>query len=127
MEGVKNSVYFSFRKLSCMRKVPAMILLILFTTMQYGKLLSYWNCKVTNSSDPKAVQCDCEKILTDTGDEDDATLLARVSKTEIIQEYYGDASVLTERMSLLITKIFFAPEAFFGSQFTHDIFSPPRQ
>lgn len=69
-------------------KIPATVLLILFCTMQYGKLISYWNCKVTNSSDPVAVQCDCEKILTDTNGDDDSNVMARVQKADKAWDFY---------------------------------------
>ena len=59
-----------------------------FFAMQYGKLIGYWNCKVTNSSDIRTVQCDCEKILTDDSGDDDDNLLARGQTNEKIEEWF---------------------------------------
>ena len=46
-----------------MNKLIATFFLMSFAVVQYGKLVSYWNCKITKSSDPQVVKCDCEKIL----------------------------------------------------------------
>lgn len=77
------------RPVTEMRKTTAILFLILFSTIQYGKLISYWNCKITNTSDKRAVQCDCEKILTDTNGDADSNLLATVRVTDKIEEWYN--------------------------------------
>lgn len=66
--------------------------------MQYGKLIGYWNCKITNTSDISAVQCDCEKILTDANGDDDDTLLARGQTSEKIEEWFNPyTSIIPEK------------------------------
>jgi hypothetical protein len=57
--------------------------------MQYGKLIGYWSCKITNTSNIAAVQCDCEKILTGTTGNDDDNFLARGQTTEKVDEWFN--------------------------------------
>ena len=57
--------------------------------MQYGKLISYWNCKIINTSDAKAVQCDCEKILIDTTGDENATILVHMHVKDKIEEWFN--------------------------------------
>ena len=47
-----------------MRHVIAIVCLSIFFTMQYGKLVSYWRCKINAAV--SAVHCDCEKIMNHT-------------------------------------------------------------
>ena len=46
-----------------MRKAIAILCLAIFFTLQYGKLVNYWQCKI--SAVIAVVQCDCEKLMTD--------------------------------------------------------------
>lgn len=70
-----------------MQKIIAIIFLMIFSVTQYGKLIDYWNCKITNSSDTRAVQCDCEKILIDTNGDADATVFARMNLNDKAEDW----------------------------------------
>ena len=86
-----------------------MFFLILSFAVQYGKLISYCNRKVTNSSDIGAIQCDYEKILTDTNDGDDDSLLSRGQATEKIDEWFNRyASLIVSPKYFNITGSFFS-------------------
>jgi len=47
-----------------MRKLTALICLIAFFALQYGKVVSYWHCRVVNTITTTA-SCDCEKNYAD--------------------------------------------------------------
>ena len=51
-----------------MRKLIAIVCLTTFFALQYGKLVSYWHCKV-NAAIAQAI-CDCEKLLIDVHKDD---------------------------------------------------------
>ena len=54
-----------------MRKLITIICLIAFIALQYGKVVSYWHCRLTAPPN-----CDCQKTLTGhTGKDHDATPL----------------------------------------------------
>lgn len=95
--------------------------------MQYGKLISYWNCKITNTSDPRAVQCDCEKILTDTNGDEDSNVLANVLSTKTEEWHNTYASVIVPAKHLspgenIISKIISYPTRGYAGS----IFQPPK-
>ena len=64
-EIVSTIRYFSKKQAPLlMPKTASIIFLLLFSAMQYGKLISYWNCRIINSTSLLSTHCDCEKILT---------------------------------------------------------------
>jgi len=111
-----------------LQKTTAILFLILFSAIQYGKLISYWNCKVTNTSDTRAVQCDCEKILTDTNGDKDSNLLARVQVNDKIEEWsnaYPSVIIQAENVNITVNTnpvLSFSP----STGYTGSIFQPPR-
>lgn len=111
-----------------MQKTTAILFLFLFSAIQYGKLISYWNCKITNTSDARAVQCDCEKILTDTNGDEDSNLLTRVQINDKVEEWYNaDPSVIIPAKNFKINLntnpvISSSP----STGYTGSIFQPPK-
>jgi hypothetical protein len=122
-----NSDYISHGKMIFqMQKIIACIFLVFFSAAQYGKLISYWKCKITNSSDTRAVQCDCEKILTDTMNGKETTVLARVHVKDKTEEWHqvqkvqiptGEAPALSKAGTEFRTML--------STGFTAYIFRPP--
>lgn len=49
-----------------MRKFIAMICLITFVTLQYGKVISYWHCRIVAAT----AHCDCEQKMVSHAEED---------------------------------------------------------
>ncbi|OSZ77682.1 hypothetical protein CAP36_15055 [Chitinophagaceae bacterium IBVUCB2] len=50
-----------------MRKITAVILLLVFFIAQYEKHIGYVNCRVTNYFTTDANTCDCESFLENNG------------------------------------------------------------
>ena len=119
---------FLFESDKQLKKITAIIILALFFAMQYGKLIGYWNCKISSSNDVRAVQCDCDKILTDTNAHDDSTLLAKIQPKEKIEELfcpYPSLLLFREERNSMDSFLLYNP----GSPHmgvTCSIFQPPR-
>lgn len=83
-----------------MRKAIAIVFLAVFFTMQYGKLVNYWHCKIV--AVVKAAKCDCEKVLLvdahASGIDHSATATLTVKTEEIYWSHepaFGIKPVLT--------------------------------
>lgn len=111
-----------------MQKIIAIIFLTIFSAIQYGKLISYWNCKITNTSDTRAVQCDCEKILTDTNGDEDATILSLIHVKDKTEEWFNFHKYLPvpENYFRLSTKKTSRVLSFPSVGFPGDPFQPPK-
>ncbi len=48
-----------------MRKLVALICFTAFFALQYGKLISYWHCRIESADSNSTLPCDCEKIFAD--------------------------------------------------------------
>ncbi|MBC7828594.1 MAG: hypothetical protein H7122_12660 [Chitinophagaceae bacterium] len=111
-----------------MQKIMALIFLTIFSAIQHGKLISYWNCKITNTSDTRAVQCDCEKILTDTNGDQDSNLLSRTHVKDKTEEWLNIYKYPCSPKKCLIPAnsnvyvISSSPTA----GFTRHVFQPPK-
>ncbi|MBO9631801.1 MAG: hypothetical protein J7578_01695 [Chitinophagaceae bacterium] len=44
-----------------MRRLSALLVLICFFAIQYGRIMSYWECRLRATT--TAAKCDCEKIM----------------------------------------------------------------
>lgn len=49
-----------------MRRVTALLLLVCFFAIQYGRIMSYWECRLKATT--AAAKCDCEKIMAQADD-----------------------------------------------------------
>jgi hypothetical protein len=57
-----------------MRKFTVILLLVAFTTGQYAKQLTYWQCRLSNIVRNDAARCDCEKLIVQTKPSDQPVL-----------------------------------------------------
>ena len=109
-----------------MQKTTSIIFLLLFSAMQYGKLISYWNCKITNSSDMISGHCECEKILTTDGyGNADFHATVQVIKTEDWMEKIIFVPI-TRHSYPIIQSYFILKPSPPSSGFAGSIFQPPR-
>ncbi len=100
----------------------------MFSAMQYGKLISYWKCRVTNSADIGAVQCDCEKILMDNSDGLADNLSTRSQVNDKIEDWFSsNMNVILENNNELIIKTINPHHYHLHlTRFTGSIFQPPK-
>ncbi|WP_205512880.1 hypothetical protein [Longitalea arenae] len=106
-----------------MRSLTAIICLTAFLALQYGKLISYWNCRF--ASIYTSTRCDCVKPLLDLH-KDTAHYPAGTLKektVEIILFHEGPSSWQAPAIPVIyvMTYIDVIPESF-----TAAIFQPPR-
>ena len=109
-----------------MSKAIATICLISFFALQYGKLASYWQCRL--SAESFAAYCECEKYLLDTHEEDApynaATAIAK-QKTE--ESYLWQVTVTGPATQQPIKN---SPSSLYMTllpeDHTRNIFQPPR-
>jgi len=107
-----------------LRTLTAIICLTAFFALQYGKLISYWHCRLINIS--AAAPCDCVKQLLDTHKEDAkhaATTLKEKTEDivlfyEPVQQIHSGATVCSSYTTAYINVV---PQTCTGS-----IFQPPR-
>lgn len=109
-----------------MQKAASIIFLMLFIAIQYGKLISYWNCRIINSTSIQDAHCDCEKLLTEdkNGNADFHTGFTTPVKMEEWSEGpYGSTHAMA---------VNYLPEMFIeicspaSNGFHCSIFQPPR-
>lgn len=106
-----------------MLKLIAIVCLTAFFALQYGKLVSYWHCRIVNSM--AAAPCDCVKQLLDVhkdGVPHTATTLKE--KTEEIVLFYEQKTsgeLPIAHISYTAAYIGVMPQTVAGS-----IFQPPR-
>lgn len=69
-----------------MRKLLTLLCLVTFAFLQYGKVISYWHCRVAAPND-----CDCAKQLTDHPDSGHThtPLLIAKEKSEEVYLYHA--------------------------------------
>src|SRR5215831_6028948 len=110
-----------------MRKATAILLLSVFFSMQYGKVISYWHCRIINTVDP-STPCDCEKILSSLpADSPIQSSSATVSK-EKNEEVNLFAEKVTLKVSVPATTIIHVSRNASLIPLNHSeaIFQPPR-
>lgn len=66
-----------------MRSGIAIICIVAFAALQYGKLMSYWHCQLQASGKEP---CDCAKILIPTHDDDQQPVMAAHIQKEKVEE-----------------------------------------
>jgi hypothetical protein len=109
-----------------MSKGIAAICLLSFLVLQYGKLASYWECRLSAAS--AAAICECEKTLLDSTREgmadSSATAIAK-EKTE--ESYLWEISVKNVSAQKPVNH---TPSSLYHSMIPEDhtrhIFQPPR-
>lgn len=109
-----------------MSKGIAVICLLSFLALQYGKLASYWKCRL--SAESVAAICECEKTLLDTHKEGMSSSAATTIAKEKTEEcYLWEISV--KHLSAQ-TPVNHTPSSLYHSMIPEDhtqhIFQPPR-
>lgn len=105
-----------------MRKLIAFTCLIIFTLLQYGKVISYWHCRVAAPAD-----CDCAKQLTQYPDKEHThtPLLIAKEKTEEVYLYH-EAAIPFFGAPASIDVPAGDYQAMIPAGYTASIFQPPR-
>lgn len=109
-----------------MSKGIAVICLFTFIALQYGKLASYWECRL--SAESAAAICECEKTLLDTHKEGMSSSAATaIAKEKTEESYLWEISV--KNLSAQ-TPVNHTPSSLYHSMIPEDhtqyIFQPPR-
>ena len=60
----------------------------IFCMLQYGKIVSYWHCMLSNAIYTASANCDCKKILLDDIDGIETALSGNISLKEKVEELY---------------------------------------
>ncbi len=109
-----------------MSKGIAFICLFTFLALQYGKLASYWHCRLTAAS--AAALCDCEKYFVDTHQEgigdSSSTAIAKEKTDECYQwEYHARIDHKVKPVNISPSPLYLSliPE-----DHTSNIFQPPK-
>ena len=97
-----------------MRSLVAVIFLLAFFCLQYGKLVSYWQCRIR-------VRCDCEKILANTHTAD--ALSVNTKTEEIVVFYEADEQIVIRPLRVTYTSFY---TDHLPNIYTSPIFQPPR-
>ena len=114
------------REAVSMRKAIAILSLTVFLAMQYGKLVTYWHCKI--SAAIAQTICDCQKLLIDVHKEDKGqTDPVTIAKEKSEEHYYYAETLLKpgSRFTLLNTS-FPRYKAVMPEGYRFDVFQPPR-
>jgi hypothetical protein len=104
-----------------MRKFITVICLFAFVALQYGKLVSYWHCRLM-----APVNCDCQKTLTGHSDKDHPASPVMVAK-EKAEEVFLAHEITVHPLPLISTnncnKSLY--QALIPADHTVSIFHPP--
>ena len=109
-----------------MSKPIAAICLFCFLALQYGKLASYWSCRL--SAESMAAYCECEKYLVDTHEKGSPTNAATaIAKEKTEESYLWEFSVrsLLPQRPVDNTNPSLYP-GLIPQDHTKNIFQPPR-
>jgi len=109
-----------------MRKAVALICFITFFALQYSKLVSYWNCKVTAAI--LTAICDCEKKIIDIHNSDTAHSGATSLIKNTTEENYvfHEVSTPPAQLPVIINSNIPVYVAVIPQNHTDAIFQPPR-
>jgi hypothetical protein len=73
-------------------KIRASILVLTFLVLQYGKLASYWECRMSAAS--YAEYCECQKLLVDTHEKGNTeTAPTAIAKEKTDESYQWETHV----------------------------------
>jgi hypothetical protein len=105
-----------------MRKLVTIICLFAFLALQYGKIVSYWHCRIT-----APVNCDCQKALTSHNEKDHATKPVMIAR-EKAEEVYLSHALITHVFEVIITNSCQQSHylSLIPSDHTAAIFQPPK-
>ena len=105
-----------------MRKLIAIICLTAFIALQYGKLVSYWHCRLAAAT----VHCDCEKKLVGHTDKDHPTPVM-IAKEKAEEAFLAHETSLTQPIVIILS---YNNQTLYQSLIPADhtcsIFQPPK-
>lgn len=105
-----------------MRKSITIICLIAFVALQYGKVVSYWHCRLAAT-----VNCDCEKkLVVHTDKEHHAPVMIAKEKAEEV--FLAHEALITNQPAIIATvnskqSLY---QSLIPADHTASIFQPPR-
>lgn len=105
-----------------MRKLLATICLIAFVALQYGKVVSYWHCRLT-----APVNCDCQKTLTGHSEKDHPSIPVMIAK-EKAEEVFLAHEVIIHPFTVISTNNCNQSlyQSLIPADHTASVFQPPR-
>lgn len=106
-----------------MRKLITIICLTAFVALQYGKVISYWHCRLAAAT----VTCDCEKQLLDhhSGKDHPTPVMIAKEKTQEAFLVHEAVSYKTTVVTTTIINRSINP-SLIPADHTSGIFQPPR-
>ncbi|NII29839.1 hypothetical protein HB364_32475 [Pseudoflavitalea sp. X16] len=105
-----------------MRKLIAILCLITFVALQYGKVVSYWHCRLA-----APVNCGCDKKLVDHTDKDHPTPVT-IAK-EKAEEVFLSHEALRSNPAVIIADLNSKQslyQSLIPADHTASIFQPPK-
>jgi membrane-bound acyltransferase YfiQ involved in biofilm formation len=106
-----------------MRKLIAVICLTAFVALQYGKVISYWHCRLAAVT----VTCDCEKTLLDHHSEKDHPTPLMIAKEKAAEVFLVHEVAAFKPTLVPITTINRSVgQSLFPADPARTIFQPPR-
>jgi hypothetical protein len=105
-----------------MRKLIAIICLTAFVALQYGKVVSYWHCRLVAAT----ANCDCEKTLVGHTDKDHPTpvMIAKEKADEVFLTHQVIPNKPT--VSISINNNYSTYQDLVPAGPTYSIFQPPK-
>lgn len=118
-------IFMSVRTIH-MRKAIAILSLTVFLAMQYGKLVTYWHCKI--SAAIAQTICDCEKQLIDIHKEDKGRTDPVTIAKEKTEEHYFFAETALKPVNefVFLHTTFPTYSTAIPESYQPAIFQPPR-
>ena len=84
-----------------MRKISSILLFGIFFLLQYGKIVSYWHCKIISSS-VTTTHCDCEDLINGkTKDNPPATDIHTIAKEKSLEVFIINSGQSFQDISIL--------------------------
>ena len=107
-----------------MRRLTALLLLVCFSAIQYGRIMSYWECRLRATT--AAAKCDCEKIMAQA--DDSKGHFAASSVKGISEEVYDHAYCSLPGLLAIASasKIYYTQTSPLADADAKGIFQPPR-
>ncbi len=111
-----------------MRKVIAISFLFVFTSLQYGKLISYLKCELQLEKTSNSVlKCDCEKILSDHNETSIPASIphSHTNKEKLNEPFIADDQMDAGNFTKINTSCFIIQSITLQSGFENLPFHPP--
>ena len=110
------------------QKLSAILILVVFFSLQYGKVASYIYCKWQAEIVQNKPDCGCENHLTsmfDHNDESSATSLSKTTLTEKLNEFTPQTIIEVLQITLSSPDGFTEYNSYLSKSFAGTPFHPP--